>query len=841
MHLAFVLKLHRSRGSPPKNNIPSRDEGIYIRKIQRYDIVRQNATDHTDVMMVNNETAADAFEQDLIHFQNDEILKQALAQGVNLREYARDIDRELHQVESESIAEYVDESDSVVNLYHQIHSCDSILARMQEMLLGFQADLGGISDEIRHLQRESCHMNVQIKNRRQVETHLATYLDQVTITPGLTTTLEAKGVNDPEFIQAVETLRQKLTYATTTGVQASALDVVPSHTKSVVEVHPQLLRLKTKVVMKTRSFLLEKLAELRQPRTNVQMVQHHSLLPLRYIMAFYRDVAPEVAMELRGVYVDTMATLMHETFRLYMTQLSKFHQVQSTKLDVIAIEEVSKVSKFGKASDPFGGLFFSSITSSSTKGGSLKKQQRCNNASFNLQHRDKILLDELTTPPILAHVAESTPGFTLAYEKIFRSIQQHLMNAATSEYYFIVDFFRCSLRPTEVFLQIFARTISLCLETWENYLFSCYDALGLLLMIRITTAQRLMMKKRRIMCLDVYFDRVILLLWPRFQYVVNANIQSIRNARPKHLGFLRASPPNTNAEPKTHKAAFVYPHYVTRRYAEFVSSILGIVSCRMTMMKSHHHHHHHDHQKLNTRSSAGALMLHTEIEGVDDALQQNLILLQDEMIVLLQRLANEQSDHKAQLMFLINNYDQILEIFAERQHMDSSSSTSRSGMDTTQGNHRPDDSSHSRLDTSSTKHSIKFEQLLTEQRDLYVEEELREHYGGLITFVKQTEAQISQAEGAAVNIDRNKVQANLVEFHGQWKFGIEQMNASIMTHFSNFRNGMIILKQVLTQLLLYYTRFGEIVQQCTTLPQDVPELVKVNEILYEIKKYSRSF
>lgn len=36
--------------------------------------------------------------------------------------------------------------------FTQIQGCDAILARMQEMLLGFQADLGGISDEIKHLQ-----------------------------------------------------------------------------------------------------------------------------------------------------------------------------------------------------------------------------------------------------------------------------------------------------------------------------------------------------------------------------------------------------------------------------------------------------------------------------------------------------------------------------------------------------------------------------------------------------------------------------------------------------------------------------------------------------------------
>lgn len=39
-----------------------------------------------------------------------------------------------------------------MNSVEQIQGCDAILARMQEMLLGFQADLGGISDEIKHLQ-----------------------------------------------------------------------------------------------------------------------------------------------------------------------------------------------------------------------------------------------------------------------------------------------------------------------------------------------------------------------------------------------------------------------------------------------------------------------------------------------------------------------------------------------------------------------------------------------------------------------------------------------------------------------------------------------------------------
>jgi hypothetical protein len=73
------------------------------------------------------------------------------------------------------------------------------------------------------------------------------------------------------------------------------------------------------------------------------------------------------------------------------------------------------------------------------------------------------------------------------YEAIFRSVMKHLMDAATNEYLFGMDFFKD--RSFDTFNQIFGRTISLLLENLENYLFSCYDAIGLLLMIKVCSSQ----------------------------------------------------------------------------------------------------------------------------------------------------------------------------------------------------------------------------------------------------------------------------------------------------------------------------------------------------------------
>ena len=132
---------------------------------------------------------------------------------------------------------------------------------------------------------------------------------------------------------------------------------------------------------------------------------------------------------------------------------------------------------------------------------------------------------------------------------------KHLCDAATNEFLFVIDFFKVNTRDT--FNKIFGRTLSLILENLENYLLNCYDAVGILLMIKINQSLRMVMQRRRIPVLDSLFDRISLLLWPRFKFVLDANFKSIKSANPKKLGTIDLT-----------------THYVSRRYAEIVASIL---------------------------------------------------------------------------------------------------------------------------------------------------------------------------------------------------------------------------------------------------------------------------
>ncbi len=694
-------------------------------------------------------------------FQQDGVIKEALSKGVDLQQYAAQIDAELRAAEIDSVSQYVMKSEDIVDLHGQVQDCDNILAKMQEMLLGFQADLGGISDEIRHLQDESIGMNVRLKNRKETEDRLKLYLDQVALAPSLVTAIDEAEVNDA-YLHGLVQLNGKLKYAAmaTPDPEGSSFDLVPSETTAFKEVEAQVQKLKTRAVTRVRDFLWAKMNDMKKPKTNVQMLQQNTLLPMKYLITFLADNAPDVEEEFREIYAETMSKTLFNVFKSYHSGLMKFHDEVATRTDVIAIEEQS-----------LKGMFTTKVN--------LSKR----NDTFAMGDREKIL-EHAAAPPLILHVA-SQEHHKLPYESIFRNVEQHLMNSATSEYLFLIDFFRAGREENvfgsrDLFLRVFAKTLSLCLENLENYLFTCYDAIGLLLMIRLTHSQRLVMEKRRIPCLDSYFDRVTLLLWPRFKAVFDLNLMSIRNANVKKLG-----------------AIDLHAHYVIRRYAEFAASVLSLSLYTQS-------------GGSDNESNISSAQMHEN--GAGDMVINNLAQLREEVLGLVTRLADQHKNTKEKCVFLVNNYDLVLSQFQEKRIISDETS--------------------------------KFEELLAAQREKFVEEELMTWYGRMILFVRQNESVILNKTNAAHrdDIDTSQIEKIIHEFSTSWKSGIEKMNGNIMKYFSNFRNGMEILKQVLTQLLLYYTRFIEIVKKSYQgSPPFGNEVVTTQEILYEIKKYSRSF
>lgn len=247
----------------------------------------------------------------------------------------------------ESVIQYVDNSDQVIDLHRKMQECDGVLARMEEMLHGFQADLGEISTEIKYLQDDSLSMSIRLKNRRLSEAILNKFLEKASIMPFVASSIISSNINE-EFLQAVVVLSQRLKYLEQQDPpeDGSSLDIPPSETYCGRSLLPELEKLKIKAVAKIRDYFTNQFSAIRKPKTNIQIIQQNALLKYSPLFHFLEKEASIAADDLRSMYVESMGRTLLNLFKSYHTQLSKLDLVMATKMDLIAVEEAALRSLF---------------------------------------------------------------------------------------------------------------------------------------------------------------------------------------------------------------------------------------------------------------------------------------------------------------------------------------------------------------------------------------------------------------------------------------------------------------------------------------------------------------
>ncbi|EEC45870.1 predicted protein, partial [Phaeodactylum tricornutum CCAP 1055/1] len=650
-----------------------------------------------------------------------------------LASYSGQVEEELLDLEASCIQVYRDKAGEIVSLRSDLQECQSVLSSLQEMLLGFQADLGGLSGEIRQLQEKSRTLDVQLKNRREAEEGFRQFLEHIIVAPNLVHAITTGSVNTA-FLQSVQEIDQIYKNTHSPTPQPWSGGKPPSDTVAGKQVQEQVRNLRLLAVSRVRDYFLSQLVSLRQPQTNIRMIQVNGLLKYAELQDFLEEASPEIATEILNVYTESMGKTLQQLFRTYQSQLLQLDlsRSSSSRHEVLAMDDA---------------LLRDTLTTRAKKRVDV----------FCLGTRATECLDEDASnhaQPILAHVALAERQ-RYHYERLFRSILGHLVDAVTNEHVFGRQFFK-----RDIFTPLFQNTLSLLLEQSENYLFGCYDALCLLLMIKVTHYYRRLMRSRKVHSLDGFFDQLTNLLWPRLKTVMEGHLRSLKQATAVKLGGVD-----------------LHPHVVSRRFAEFCcnDSIRSTVANR----------------------SAGDMLL------------EDLTEMVDAYVALMERLSDEHTSQKSRVVFWINNLDAVVCIFQERRVVG--------------------------------KEFNRVVELLMQQREVFVEEELLTGFSKMIAFVQQTEAHMATTpRGETYDANAAVVEALVLDFASKWKGNIDVINRNVLSYFSNFRNGMEILKQVLTQLLLYYTRFQDIIRKVwkNRLPPFCENLISTNIILTEIKRYA---
>ncbi|OWM63440.1 hypothetical protein CDL15_Pgr022185 [Punica granatum] len=217
----------------------------------------------------------------------------------------------------------------------------------------------------------------------------------------------------------------------------------------------------------------------------------------------------------------------------------------------------------------------------------------------------------------------------------------------------------------------------------------------------------------------------------------------------------------------------------------------------------------HPHYVMRRYAEFTASLIQLNVEHGDGQLELNLERLRMAVDDLLVKLAKMFPKPKQQIGFLINNYDVAIAVLKE------------AGSD-------------------GGKIQMHFEESLKSNTALFVEELLLEHFSDLIKFVKTRASEDpSSPSDRAVTIA--EVEPLVKDFANRWKAAIELMHKDVITSFSNFLCGMDILRAALTQLLLYYTRLSDCIKRIPGGSVLNKDLVSISSIMYEIRKYSRTF
>ena len=833
----------------------------------------------------------ESLERELAMVESVPAIEAVLHHGTaSLQDHAKLIETHLREAELASIEDYVGESDNLVELSSQITQCDDMLANMEQTLHDFQHDLSTISRQIHGLQTQSASMGVKLRNRKAVCAHLGEFLSAVVLPTELVEGVVEEDVTEA-YLEHLLTLSKKLGFCQTQqnggggggGEECVALN----------DVLPALEKLRVKSCSKVREFLLKKVHALRKPGTNVQMIQRNVLLKYRHFVRYLRQhggsavetaAAPgepnAIYVELTMSYADAVGGGLKSNFEAYVEALPRLRADPAVPGDVLG--SVTRLSNatgtsgggaapsltvamsqaavgmsgaFAEAAGALGAMFQKgdaaasrggAMSTGGVRGGGVTAGGGSGGHSpFRLGDRATVAFAHLTeggSPALVPHV-ESDARRYHPFERLFASAHKLLADTATSEYLFIGDFFgerrlfsgvfeaplaaverwvvASANEPHNVFVDATVPGASSATPGVPIGVTTYGDAIGCLLCIAATQRLRVTMAKRRVPALDAYLDRILMILWPRAKALLESHITSLEEPRNVAAVLRSAATPEGGMNPRRSDLP---------RIAKSCGELLA--SCRMLSGSVGDGQIGHSLERLReavvgfARVCAG-LGINASTTGASTAAATSS--------------GKSPSSSPSSVALVVLAYHAVhgaLVVGASDDVPGDEASIAAGEMN---GNTSSIPHAEGATDAPVAGDLAYFSTLLARERAHWVERVLEEHMGELISFVRWAEA-ATDAERDSEGPKRGGVAMRF--FAERWSGIIAAVNKAVEACFGPPRKSVEddlasgILKQALTQFLLYHTRAKEALSKIGEKGERILTEVGVGmpAIVFEIKK-----
>jgi vacuolar protein sorting-associated protein 52 len=464
---------------------------------------------------------------------------------LSLEDYANEEDEDLNAVfhpVPQQISSF-DERERYRSLHKAIEDCDDVLKSVESYLTNFQNDLGAVSAEIESLQIRSSQLNAKLENRRKVEKLLGPAVEEVSISPVTVRTI-SEGPVDENWLRALAELESRST--TIAGQKSGTI-------KAIEDVKPLLEDLKVKAVERIRDFIVAQIKALRSPNINAQIIQQQTLLKYKDLYSFLARHSLGLAEEIGQAYINTMKWYYTSNFMRYQQALSK-----------LSIHVIDHTEVLGSDTSPARRNVLASTKISPPQ-----------HDAFIIGRRPDVLKSE-SKEAISAYLAEENKSYQYL-ETPFYNFNLALIDNVCSEYSVFTDLFatrtfhEISRKVTETFEPSFALGHALTKQLLENN----SDCLGVLLCVRINQHFAFELQRRKVPLADSYINGTNMLLWPRFQIIMDLHCESLKKVTaPANRGAVAAfSLIGTDASKTS-----VAPHPVTQKFGQFLHGILVLSS-----------------------------------------------------------------------------------------------------------------------------------------------------------------------------------------------------------------------------------------------------------------------
>ncbi|KAK2011212.1 Vps52/Sac2 family protein [Colletotrichum eremochloae] len=516
--------------------------------------------------------------------------------GLSLRELASSNKADTDEADNyrrQTAEEFETSKVQFEDLHRSIAACDGVLSSVETNLTSFRNDLAAVSADIESLQSRSTALNVRLDNRKAVEKAFGPVVEELSVSPQVVSKISEGHIDDTWARMLAEVDKRATAYKKNAASQGDS--------KAWSDLGPLLDKLTMKAVERIRDFIVAQIKALRSPHINAQIIQQQNFLKFKELYAFLHKHHSTLAEEISLAYMNTMRWYYANQFARYQKALEKLKLHALDKNDVLGHEEPTRRAMVLSATKPAGPP----------------------HDAFNLGRRIDLLRTSNATA-LSSYLAEEDPT-THYLEVPFRNFNLALIDNATAEYTFLAAYFSPPLSLQAVsrqFNYIFDPTFTLGKTLTKTLTAESYDALGLLLCIRLNQHLAFELQRRKVPAVDGYINTTTMLLWPRLQVVMDHHCESVRQL--------------TNSLPTKPRAAdqnklSAAPHLVTQRFGQILH---------------------------------GVLALSTEA-GDDEPVVTSLHRLRSEVEAFLTRFSQSFSDKRKRERFLYNNYSLVSTIISD--------------------------------------------------------------------------------------------------------------------------------------------------------------------------------